>query len=141
MAREIAPQARDSGKEIETRGPESGVRVRGDADALALAVRNLIDNAIKYSPGCPTVWVECNSENGRTVIRVVDQGLGIARSEQAVIFRKFVRGQAAVDSNVKGTGVGLAMVRHILAAHGGEIRLESEPGSGSTFTLLFPVTS
>ena len=71
-------------------------------------------------------------------IRVRDQGLGIPRGEHTEIFRKFVRGAAAKAENIKGTGIGLAMVDHIVKAHGGEVRLQSEPGAGSAFTLLLP---
>jgi two-component system, OmpR family, sensor histidine kinase SenX3 len=69
-------------------------------------------------------------------ISVADRGPGIPREEHDAIFQKFVRGRSSLRTRVKGTGIGLAMVRHILSAHGGEIRLESHPGSGSTFTLL-----
>ena len=67
-----------------------------------------------------------------------DCGLGIPLEEQKQIFRKFVRGSNAKNGAVQGTGIGLAMVHPIVRAHGGEIRLESEPGRGSTFTLLLP---
>jgi signal transduction histidine kinase len=135
---EIEPQARDAGKRIELGGLDTRIAVRGDASALAVALRNLIDNAIKYSPTRPTVSVHCGSEHGRAAIAVVDRGVGIPRSEQQAIFRKFVRGRAAIDANIKGTGVGLSMVQQIVLAHGGEIRLESEAGKGSTFTILLP---
>ncbi|MBL8296087.1 MAG: sensor histidine kinase, partial [Bryobacterales bacterium] len=68
-----------------------------------------------------------------------DQGLGIPAGEQKEIFRRFVRGEAARTANIKGTGIGLAMVHHIVKAHGGEVCLSSEPGKGSTFTLLLPI--
>ena len=77
-------------------------------------------------------------ERERVAIRVRDEGLGIAESERKTIFRKFMRGSAAAAANVKGSGVGLAMVSHIVAAHGGEIVVASELGHGSTFTMLFP---
>ena len=76
------------------------------------------------------------STDGLVSISVVDHGPGIPREEHEAIFRKFVRGRSAIEASVKGTGVGLAMVRHIVSAHGGEVRLESEPGRGSTFTLV-----
>ncbi len=101
-------------------------------------LRNLLDNAIKYSPDQPIVWVECGLDQGRVAIRVRDQGLGIAESERRTIFKKFMRGSAAIAANVKGSGIGLAMVSHIVAAHGGEITVASEPGRGSIFTMLFP---
>jgi signal transduction histidine kinase len=87
------------------------------------------------------VSVQCRRENDRAAISVVDRGLGIPRSEQQAIFRKFVRGRAAIDTNIKGTGVGLSMVQQIVLAHGGEIRLDSEPGRGSTFTLVLPIVA
>jgi len=138
VVRDIEPQARDSGKQIEISNPDAEVLVHADESALAVALRNLIDNAIKYSPNQPTVWVQCRKENDRAAICVVDHGVGIPRSEQQAIFCKFVRGRAALDASVKGTGVGLSIVQQIVLAHGGEIRLESEPGRGSTFTLLLP---
>ena len=103
-----------------------------------MVIRNLVDNALKYSPDCPTVWVEWSRERDRVAIRVRDQGIGIPASERKAIFRKFVRGSAAAAADVKGSGVGLAMVRHIVAAHHGEILVASEPGCGSTFTILLP---
>jgi two-component system phosphate regulon sensor histidine kinase PhoR len=69
---------------------------------------------------------------------VRDSGYGIAPSEQKAIFRKFARGAAALEHGVKGTGIGLAMVQHIVDAHGGRITVDSEPGRGSTFTIVLP---
>jgi signal transduction histidine kinase len=112
--------------------------IRADREALGLALRNLLDNAVKYSPDCRTVWVEMAHEEGRLAIRVRDQGIGIPASEQKEIFKKFVRGTSSGAAHVQGTGIGLAMARHIVEAHGGEIRLESKPGRGSTFTILLP---
>ena len=140
VVREIEPQARGSGTEIEVSGPDGEILVRADESALAVALRNLIDNAIKYSPNPSTVWVRWKREDDRAAICVVDHGPGIPRAEQQAIFRRFVRGRAAMDANVKGTGVGLSMVQQIVIAHGGEIRLESEAGHGSTFTIVLPCT-
>ena len=112
-----------------------------DPEAVSLALRNLLDNAVKYSPGCRTVWVDWAPQDGRIAIRVRDHGSGIPPEERERIFRKFVRGAAAAAGSVKGAGVGLAMVEHVVKAHGGEIRVESEPGVGSTFTMLFPMVN
>jgi signal transduction histidine kinase len=139
VARDLEPIARDAGKRLDVSGPPETIRVRADEAALSLALRNLIDNAIKYSNGTPSVRVEWAREQDGAAIRVVDQGLGIPREEQQAIFRKFVRGRTAIDANIKGTGIGLAMVAHIVAAHGGQVQLESQPGHGSTFTLRLPV--
>jgi len=110
-----------------------------DREALGLALRNLLDNAVKYSPDCRTVWVEMARERNRLAIRVRDQGMGIPASEQKEIFKRFVRGTGSRAAHIQGTGIGLAMARHIIEAHDGEIRLESKPGRGSTFTILLPL--
>ena len=135
---EFEPQISGSGRHIETEGAAGRCPIDADPEALSVALRNLVDNALKYSPGCPTVWVAWGAENGHVAIRVRDHGAGIPPSERRAIFRKFFRGSAAAAGNVKGSGVGLAMVRHIVAAHGGEVSVVSEPGQGSTFTILLP---
>jgi signal transduction histidine kinase len=127
------------GRRVELTSDGAAPAVRADREALGRALWNLLDNAVKYSPACPTVWVDLAREGERVAIRVRDQGLGIPAEEQKEIFRKFVRGAAAKAASVKGTGIGLALVQHIVQAHGGEVRLESQPGRGSTFTILLPV--
>jgi signal transduction histidine kinase len=135
---EFEPRAAVEGRHIEMGGTPQQCAIEADPEAISVALRNLVDNAIKYSPHEPTVWVEWGLEKQYVAIRVRDQGPGIADSEKKAIFRKFVRGSAAAAANVKGSGVGLAMVRHIVAAHGGEVLVASEPGHGSTFTMLLP---
>ena len=122
--------------ELQRNGDLPGVD--GDREALGRAVRNLLDNAIKYSPECKTVWVNVQHRDGRIAISVRDRGLGIAPAEQKEVLRKFVRGSSAERAGVKGTGIGLTMVQHIVRAHHGELRVESAPGEGSTFTILIP---
>jgi signal transduction histidine kinase len=94
---------------------------------------------MKYSPVCRTVWVDGKVDDSRVLISVRDQGMGIAASERRAVFQKFVRSDAAKKAGIKGTGIGLAMVQQISAAMGGEIRLQSELGVGSTFTLVLPL--
>jgi signal transduction histidine kinase len=113
--------------------------VLADREALSRAIGNLLDNAVKYSPGSDTISVALGLESGSAVIRVKDRGIGIALGEQKDIFRKFVRGSNARSEQIKGTGIGLAMVRHIIEAHHGEVRVESQPDQGSTFALLIPI--
>jgi signal transduction histidine kinase len=114
-----------------------GAMVHADREALSQALWNLLDNAVKYSGPSRVVRVEV--EHGREVVlRVRDQGPGIPVSERKQVFRKFARGSAARAGNVRGTGIGLAMVRHIVEAHGGRVTVDSEPGSGSTFTIVLP---
>ncbi len=113
--------------------------MQADREALALAVWNLLDNAVKYSSEGSAVSVSVDREREFLAIRVRDQGSGIPVSEQKEIFQKFVRGMATRGSNVKGTGIGLAMVQRIVQAHGGKVQIESELGRGSTFSLLLPI--
>jgi signal transduction histidine kinase len=122
--------------ELNTNG--KGLAVRADSEALGCAVWNLLDNAVKYSQENRAVWMELGRVNGSVAIRVRDQGMGIAPDDQGRIFQKFVRGAAARSLGVPGTGIGLAVAHQIVKRHGGEIQLESEPGQGSTFTVLLP---
>ncbi|MBS1824377.1 MAG: GHKL domain-containing protein [Acidobacteria bacterium] len=135
---EFEQQSATAGLRLELDGPSEDCTIDADPDAISVALRNLLDNAIKYSPDRPAVWIEWSHIQRYIAIKVKDRGLGVADHEKKAIFRKFVRGTAATASNAKGSGVGLAMVRHIVAAHGGEVTLESKSGQGSTFTILLP---
>ena len=138
VAAEFSESLAASGRRIELNGPAAPCPIQADPEAMSVALRNLVDNALKYSGNQPVVWVAWGRENGRVAIRVRDAGAGIPAAERKAIFRKFVRGSAALAGNVKGSGVGLAMVQHIVAAHGGEISVESELNKGSTFILKLP---
>jgi signal transduction histidine kinase len=127
------------GFQVELQKTDTPAPIRADRDALGLALRNLLDNAVKYSPECRTVWVETVLADRRLAIRVRDRGIGIPTSEQRTIFDKFVRGSVSRDAGIKGTGIGLTLARHIVDAHHGDIRVESAPGQGSTFTILLPL--
>ena len=127
------------GYQVELSLPPSGSRIRADRDALGRAIWNLLDNAVKYSPEHRTVWVEVTPREARLAILVRDQGMGISSAEQRSIFQKFVRGANSRQAGIKGTGLGLTMVKHIVAAHGGEVELESIEGKGSRFTILIPL--
>jgi len=139
LVAEFQKKAASLGYSVELTHTGESPAIHGDREALSLALRNLLDNAVKYSPDCRTVWVEMAREGGRLAIRVRDQGMGIPAPEQKEIFKRFVRGTGSRAANIQGTGIGLAMASHIIEAHDGEIRLESEPGAGSTFTILLPV--
>jgi signal transduction histidine kinase len=123
---------------IECSVPEDGPIVNGDPEALTQALWNLLDNAAKYSNDVPNISLEVEAGN-QIAIHVRDQGCGIPPSEKKRILDKFVRGSSAKTLGIKGTGIGLAMVKHIVDAHGGRVLIESEPGKGSTFTILLPV--
>jgi len=126
--------------ELKTNGvtPKSS-SVRANREALTRAIRNLLENAVKYSPNSHLVKVSLAHEKHRIAIQVHDDGFGIPAAEQKTIFDKFVRGAASKALNVPGTGIGLAMTQHIVQAHGGEMLLESKPGVGTTFTIQLPL--
>lgn len=113
--------------------------VKADREALRRVVRNLIENAVKYSPGRPTIWVRTFREDVNAVLTVRDEGIGIPREEQSRIFEKFVRGNQAKKACIPGTGIGLAMVKEIVHVHRGEADLTSEVGRGSTFRVRLPL--
>jgi len=139
VAQEFADRSETAARRIE-KSPSSAhaTFVRADREALALAVRNLLDNAMKYSPDASPVRVAVARHNGRIAVSVADRGAGIGAQERREIFRKFTRGAASRALNVKGTGIGLTMADEIVKAHGGQLELESEPGRGSTFTIVLP---
>ena len=136
---EFREQASANAHRVELDMPPGERRIRADREAITRALRNLLDNAVKYSPEYSTVRVVVESQPGHLAISVEDQGAGIAKREQRQVFRKFVRGTSSRTLNVKGSGIGLSMVDHIVKAHGGRVALESEPGRGSRFTILLPV--
>jgi two-component system phosphate regulon sensor histidine kinase PhoR len=113
--------------------------VAADGEALSRALWNLLDNAVKYSGTRRDIEVEVICRNGLVLIAVRDHGIGIPTHELKGIFHKFTRGAAANSSGIKGTGLGLAMVRHIVEAHGGTVDVSSTAGEGSTFTIALPV--
>ncbi len=113
--------------------------MNADAEAISRALWNLLDNAAKYSGDSATIEVAMTWQAGSIAISVRDHGPGIPGEERKKIFRKFFRGAYAQSHHIRGTGIGLAMVRHIVDAHGGRIELVSTPGEGSTFTILLSV--
>jgi signal transduction histidine kinase len=112
--------------------------IEADREALSRAVWNLMENAVKYSPADTGIRVFARRTNGSVVIGVQDDGIGIPAAEQQRIFQKFVRGDEARRAGIRGVGIGLALVTRIAEAHGGSVRVESEAGRGSTFTLVIP---
>jgi signal transduction histidine kinase len=112
--------------------------VTGDADALRSAVQNLIGNAVKYSANGATVDVTASADGPGVEVRVADRGLGIDAEDLPHIFEPFYRGRRAVDAQIRGTGVGLSVVRHVIAAHRGTIGIDSRAGEGTTVTVKLP---
>ncbi|GAA2008459.1 sensor histidine kinase [Microbacterium ulmi] len=120
------------------RGGVKGVYVRGDAQVLGEAVGNLVANAIAYSPQGSAVAVGVKAVDDIVEISVTDRGIGIAEGDQDRIFERFYRADQARSRRTGGTGLGLSIVKHAVQRHGGEVRLWSRPGKGSTFTIRLP---
>ncbi len=110
-----------------------------DPDAVKQALTNLLDNAIKYSTDEKAIEIELIQSPRQVEIRITDKGIGIPLEVQEKIFEGFYRHKEAGQHSPKGVGLGLKIVKHIMNAHGGEIRVDSQPGKGSAFSLIFPL--
>jgi len=113
--------------------------LRVDREAMARSLVNLVNNALKYSQDRKFLGVNLYRDNGSVKLEVIDHGIGIPSQEQHKIFEKFYRVGDPLVHNTKGSGLGLALVRHIVLAHGGEVSVDSAPGRGSKFTIAIPV--
>jgi len=103
-------------------------------------VHNLIDNACKYSGESRTIEVQLYPKGNKIVISVRDQGVGIRKEDQEKIFSRFYRAGEELTQAVKGSGIGLTIVKQIVEAHQGEVTVESSPGKGSIFNVILPVS-
>jgi len=112
--------------------------VRADEEALVTVLLNLLDNAYKYSPGEKRILLRAECEDGHVVFAVKDHGIGIAPREQKRIFRRFYQVDRRLAREAGGVGLGLSIVEFIVRAHGGFVRVESQPGKGSTFSVVMP---
>jgi two-component system phosphate regulon sensor histidine kinase PhoR len=135
--REVEP--RGFNVELDVEAPNT-FKLNADSNALSSALWNLLDNAVKYSPEGGNIRLSLRRHPEGLSIAVRDDGLGIPQAEQSEIFQRFVRGEEASRRGIKGTGLGLAMVSHIVRGHGGRLELESEEGVGSTFWIVLPST-
>jgi two-component system, OmpR family, sensor histidine kinase SenX3 len=115
-----------------------GLEVFGNEGQVMAAVSNLVANAVSYSEPDSTVLVTTKADDGTVEISVVDQGIGIPAGELDRIFERFYRVDPARHRSTGGTGLGLSIVKHVAATHGGEVRVWSAEGQGSTFTLTLP---
>ena len=116
----------------------TGYKVLGDQPLLVTAMANLVSNAIAYSPNGSSVSISRRRRGDNIEIAVTDRGIGIAAADQERVFERFFRVDKARSRATGGTGLGLAIVKHVAANHNGSIRLWSQPGTGSTFTLSIP---
>jgi signal transduction histidine kinase len=114
------------------------VTVRGSPKDLALLIRNLLENAVRYTPEGGRVRLDVAARDGGVVVTVTDTGIGIPRRDLPRVFERFYRVDKARSRNTGGTGLGLSIARHVAERHGGRIRAESELGRGSTFRVTLP---
>jgi two-component system, OmpR family, phosphate regulon sensor histidine kinase PhoR len=112
--------------------------VSGDAEQLERAVRNLLDNAVKFTPAGGSITCRVTGAGPSAGLEITDTGIGVPPADQPGLFTPFHRGANAMDQAVQGSGLGLAIVRNIVTEHGGAISVRSAPGSGSTFTVTLP---
>jgi two-component system sensor histidine kinase SenX3 len=117
---------------------EPDIKIVGDEYQLVMAIRNLLTNAITFSPANSRITVGAKLKDGVVEITVSDQGIGISLENQSRIFERFYRVDPARSRSTGGTGLGLAIVKHVCENHGGEVSVWSVPGQGSTFTMKFP---
>jgi two-component system sensor histidine kinase SenX3 len=118
--------------------PMSNLQVLGDRDQVVMAIHNLVENAINYSPESTRVAVTLREEKGLVEVSVSDQGIGIPEKDLERIFERFYRVDAARSRETGGTGLGLSIVKHVATNHGGDVSVWSVEGAGSTFTIRFP---
>jgi signal transduction histidine kinase len=116
------------------------VMVRGDEGQLALMVRNLLDNAVRYTPSQGQIAISVTADRDEAILRVSDTGVGIPLRDQARVFERFYRVDKGRSRDQGGTGLGLAIVKHVADLHGGHVTVASQLGEGSTFTVLLPLT-
>jgi signal transduction histidine kinase len=141
---------RDEGERFEEPAAEAGVglsveaaavpRIRGSARDLALLVRNLVDNAIRYTAPGGKVNVELTTEDGEVVLAVADTGLGIPHRDLPRIFERFYRVDRARSRETGGTGLGLSIVKHVAENLGGRVDVTSELGQGTRFEVRLPAS-
>lgn len=132
-------QIEQNGFKFEENIAEDIPPVNVDREAIARSLLNLVNNALKYSKDRKFIAVRLYRANGSVKLEVQDHGIGIPPSEQEKIFEKFYRCGDPLVHNIKGSGLGLSLVRHIVQAHGGEVQVESVPDEGSKFTIRLPL--
>lgn len=139
LANEFAIQAKEKVQSLDVKPPTTPAHINGDSLHLRQALRNLIGNAIKYTPQGGRIQVRAEKEAGQVVVHVKDNGYGIPAADLPFIFNRFYRVRTGKASEVEGNGLGLAIVKAIVGEHGGTVNVESEIGKGTCFSVSLPV--
>jgi len=134
----LSHRIEQEGFRLQSSFPQDAVVLSVDKDAFKQVLINLIDNAMKYSPEDKEIEIQVLDQPGEVEVEVSDRGIGIRPEQKDRIFDKFYRAPEAARVNPKGVGMGLKIVKHIMDAHHGEVRVESRPLGGSTFRIIFP---
>ncbi|MFE9776191.1 ATP-binding protein [Streptomyces sp. NPDC005931] len=134
----VRPAAEAASVVLETRCPSRPLVLEADSDQLDRVLMNLLSNAVKFTPRGGRVTVSAEARDGEAVLCVSDTGIGIPEAERDRLFQRFFRASNATEAAIPGTGLGLTIVRTIVANHGGEMEVHSEEGSGTTFTVRLP---
>ncbi len=137
----VAPLAIQRGIQVTATPVDGSLVVSGDREELLSAIVNLLENAVKYSDGGTSIRITVEAQGTNLVIRVIDEGIGIPAKDLDRVFERFYRVDRARSRETGGAGLGLAIVRHVAANHGGEVTVESHEGEGSIFTLTIPLVS
>jgi len=140
LAADYEPQAKEKQISLVFELPPKLPVLQADRDKIAIALQNLMGNALKYTPPGGRVTVSASQENTHLVFEVSDTGIGISDDEAEKIFEKFYRARNARSVDIEGSGMGLALAREIARLHGGDITVQSEPDRGSTFSLSLPIS-
>jgi K+-sensing histidine kinase KdpD len=135
----VQPQLRLRQGQLDVKLSDTPLMVMGDAERLASALDNLLQNAVKFSSGPPEILVVGDRRNGRASLVIKDHGIGIPQEARPHLFEKFYRVNNPELQNVTGTGIGLYLVRQVVESHGGRVEVESQPGEGSEFKIELPV--
>ncbi len=135
---EIKPLAMSKGIGIQIESPDNMPVIQADRERILQVLRNFLANAVKFTPQKGQITLTARNGDGQVEVRVVDTGCGIPAENLSTIFEKFYQGPVMGTGKTKGTGLGLALARHIVTAHGGRVWAESELGHGSAFIFVLP---
>ncbi|GGY37249.1 hypothetical protein GCM10010384_50600 [Streptomyces djakartensis] len=137
----IRPAAESASVTVEKHVPDRPLVLEADSDQLDRVLMNLLSNAVKFTPAGGKVTVRAGARDGQAVLSVSDTGIGIPEAEQQKLFQRFFRASNATEAAIPGTGLGLTIVRTIVANHGGELEVDSGEGRGTTFTARLPIAT
>jgi two-component system phosphate regulon sensor histidine kinase PhoR len=138
VSESMTPRAHKMGHRLVLQLADGLLPVIGNAEYLERAISNLVENAVKYTREEGLIRLIVRGSAEQVIVEVVDNGVGIAAEDLPRIFERFYRVERSRSRDAGGTGLGLSIVKHIVQVHGGKIEVESTPGVGSTFRLLFP---